>query len=147
MNKNLLLILCLVLITGCTVTTTKIDDPRDRAESEMIVNELYDYLNKSEINKTYKLFSEEFYKEADTNYLHQTFKKRELSYGNLKQKELNKFKSKVVRGSKNSGIVELIYDLQYEKAMVKESFYLNLQKDGNFKITIFSTIRAEKITK
>lgn len=91
----------------------------------------------NELNKTYALFASEYYKIGDTSSIFTDLTNIRKTKGQIQHIEVIAFKSKITRGKKNAGYLNLKFILSNQTTKWSENYILSLQESGIFKIYLY----------
>ena len=120
-----ILILFLVKLSSCTVSTTRLNDKEDQSDAQKITTEFYNQMRVDQYEKTLSFYSDTFKMKIDTNQLFSFYRHYKNKTGAIKNTEVLKCESKAI----TTGGIKTKYfavDYQVERAIksTKESFVL-----------------------
>lgn len=117
------------LMTACHFTSSSTNLESDRDEADLVIEELYDYLEKEEYDNAEKLFSEKFFEVTDRDKLRRIFETTRKKGGKVISNEIVDWKTFVVKGTKPKAEYRLIYKVKRDSATTNEDF--GLVKEGD----------------
>lgn len=117
------------LMISCHFTSSSSNLESDRDEADLVIEELYDYLEEEEYDKAEKLFSEKFFEVTDRERLRKIFEVTRKKGGKIISNEIVDWKTFVVKGTDPKAEYRLIYKVKRDSATTNEDF--GLMKEGN----------------
>lgn len=117
------------LMISCHFTSSRSNLESDRDEADLVIEELYDYLEEEEYDKAEKLFSEKFFEVTDREGLRKIFEVTRKKGGKIISNEIVYWKTFVVKGTDPKAEYRLIYKVKRDSATTNEDFAL--MKEGN----------------
>lgn len=127
-NKLILAFICTIFCLSCEVDRAYTNRPKDKAESQKIVDEFYTYLIKQQPKKATALFSKGS-NAIDTVKLKKIFSVAATELGKVEKIQLDSCSTKVIEGSRPTGEYFLYYTVIHEKYKTNDVFKLKLEND------------------
>ena len=136
MKTNLIFgLLIVIFFVGCTFSSnrTVINGLEDRFEAEEITKAFYDYQTTDNKN-ILELFSSDYLNKIGIDSLQSFLKHKKIVLGNLKKDSLQKWETKIEKGTNSSSSYFFEYNNTYENYQVTESFKMTKGLLGKIKI-------------
>ena len=126
-----------MLFIGCTFSSNKIisNGYPDKVDAEFVTKDFFKYQKSNDIKSTIGLFSSDFIKKNGKDHLIRLINDNKSKLGSLKKISLEKWETKVVKGSNSSSYYFLVFNTEYENCGAKESFQMTKGFLGKLKIT------------
>lgn len=132
--KKILLFITLTLLVSCSFNQTFSNRESDKDEAQKVSEKFYWELQYgSNQDKMYELFSDKFFEVTSREKLNQLNLDTQNHSGIIKQNDLVKWETLVVKGSDSKSEYLLIYNVTRESGMTEETFSM-LKEDGIIKI-------------
>ncbi|MEO6149133.1 MAG: hypothetical protein ABIN95_02155 [Mucilaginibacter sp.] len=123
----------IVAITGCNYSSTAINSEKDKAAAESVAGMLYLDIQNKDYDDPAKLFSKQFFTVTSREKLKEIFVSTNKKLGDLKDTNLTKWDTKVVKGTNPSANYQLVYNNTYKNYAAEEIITL-IMEDGKIKI-------------
>ena len=135
--KSILGFVCAMMFLGCTISSNKTIENglEDKFDAESITNDFFKYQKSNDIKATIEMFSADFIRKNGKDNLIKLLNNNRLKLGSLKKYSLEKWETKIIKGSNSSSYYFLVYNNEYEKYHATESFQMNKGFFGKIKIT------------
>jgi hypothetical protein len=131
------LVVCLLLISACTFTSSYINREVDKSEAEQVTNQLFLYLKNKNYDATYSLYSKEFWSVTDKEKLMKLYSYTQDKLGDLEDTNLSEWETKVVTGTTSSGDYAFLYKNKYQKDTAEVTIKLTKDPDHKVRIVAF----------
>ncbi|MEO6979975.1 MAG: DUF3887 domain-containing protein, partial [Mucilaginibacter sp.] len=97
------LFLLIVIISGCTFTSSRTNSPGDIKDAEKVTNKFFDLIKRKSYDSIYPMFSKRFYDATPKAKLTEILTATQNKLGDLQTTSVETSESKVVSGTTNSG--------------------------------------------
>ncbi|CAD7810345.1 hypothetical protein CHRY9390_02163 [Chryseobacterium aquaeductus] len=132
--KKILLFFILATLVSCSFNQTFSNRESDKDEAQKVAEKFYWELQYgSNQDKMYELFSDKFFEITSKEKLNQLNLDTQNHRGIIKQNDLVKWETLVVKGSDAKSQYLLIYNVARESGMTEETFSM-LKENGIIKI-------------
>lgn len=129
-------LLLFLFVTSCHFNTSVSNMEKDRDEADLIVEELYDYLDNEEYTEAEKLFSEKFFEVTDRESLKKILQAVNKKGGRILSSEITDWNTLVVKGTNPRSEYILLYQNKRDIATTQERIGL-LKEDDSIKIVSY----------
>jgi hypothetical protein len=136
--KKLKIILCsfmFLLVASCSCNTSFTNRESDVKEAQDFANKFYDLLKANDFDKTYSLYSEDFYEVTDTPELNKIYQGTLSNLGEIKNINMEQCETRVVNGTDSKAEYVMLYKVDRAKYASEEMIRLEKQ---NSKMKILS---------
>lgn len=117
----------MLFLISCNLNTVYTNDLSDKAEAEEIAEQLYNHLEKGNLQEAQNLFSDKFFNVTPPDSLNSMFL-RIKNLGKYKNRTLKDWKTLRVAGSKPKAEYMLLYNVNYTSYSAQET--LRMEKEG-----------------
>lgn len=131
--KKFFLILLSISLFSC-VNSIYENRVSDKEEAEIITNQFFDYLKKSDYEKVSELMSPRFFEASPKEKLIEVLKNSDSKLGLVKDYEVIEWKTSVIEGKKKSATYVFLYNVNFANA--KGKIKVSLEKNEKDKIQI-----------
>lgn len=128
---KILILLCVIIHTSCTFVSTNSES--DKQEAQLVVDSFYSIMKNKSYTKSFSLFSDDFFKSADTNQLKQYYAKIDSSCGAPINYKVSDWGTKTISGTTQSAQYYFVNNVQRERCSSQETISL-MKKDGKILI-------------
>jgi len=134
MKKLFFSLILITILSSCHFNAQYLNRIEDKKDAELITNEFYNFIKTKDFEKTYDLFSNEFFNKTPKDKLFKMLSVTNEKLGNLVQTEIKNWETRRVEGSNPLATYSLIYKNKYEKFEAEETIHLLKEKDGKIRI-------------
>lgn len=130
--QKLKIALCLsmfLLVASCSCNTSFTNRASDVKEAQDFANKFYDLLKSNDFDKTYSLYSKDFYENTDTPELNKIYQGTLSNLGEIKSTNMEQCETRVVNGTDSKAEYVMLYKVERAKYASEEM--IRLEKQNN----------------
>ncbi|MDQ0641356.1 hypothetical protein QF042_004921 [Pedobacter sp. W3I1] len=125
-----LYLLCLFFtLTGCNFNSAYLNREEDKKDAEKVADQFYALVEKNDLKNLSPLLSDQFKATTSTQKLNDYLTGAVNKLGEIKNKKLDHWETKVIRGSNPSAKYVLYYVVERAKFQAKETVTLTAEND------------------
>jgi hypothetical protein len=118
-----------LLVASCSCNTSFTNRESDVKEAQDFANKFYDLLKSNDFDKTYSLYSKDFYENTDTSELNKIYQGTLSNLGEIKSIDMEQCETRVVNGTDSKAEYVMLYKVGRAKYASEE--LIRLEKKNN----------------
>lgn len=118
-----------LLVASCSCNTSFTNRESDIKEAQDFANRFYDLLKSNDFDKTYSLYSKNFYDVTDTPELDKIYHGTLSNLGEIKSINMEQCETRVVKGTDSKSEYVMLYKVDRAKYASEEM--IRLEKENN----------------